>query len=68
MTLELQFKIKNNPYYARYLRENSNWYKILNIYNKNIFVCDFNNRDYFFLKETINSEFYKQNTYNKLGG
>ena len=43
-------------------------FKILNIYNKNIFVCDFNNRDYFFLKETINSEFYKQNTYNKLGG
>lgn len=30
MTLELQFKIKNNPYYIRYLRENSNWYKILN--------------------------------------
>ena len=43
-------------------------FKILNIYNKNIFVCDFNNRDYFFLKETINSEFYRQNTYNKLGG
>lgn len=30
MTLDLQFKIKNNPYYIRYLRENSNWYKILN--------------------------------------
>lgn len=30
MTLELQFKIKNNPYYIRYLRENSNWYKLLN--------------------------------------
>lgn len=30
MTLELQFKIKNNPYYLRYLRENSSWYKILN--------------------------------------
>ena len=30
MTLELQVKIKNNPYYARYIRENSNWYKILN--------------------------------------
>lgn len=30
MTLEVQFKIKNNPYYLRYLRENSYWYKILN--------------------------------------
>ena len=30
MTLELQFKIKNNPNYIRYLRENSYWYKILN--------------------------------------
>lgn len=30
MTLELQFKIKNNPNYLKYLRENSIWYKILN--------------------------------------
>ena len=30
MTLEVQFKIKNNPNYVRYLRENSYWYKILN--------------------------------------
>lgn len=30
MTLELQFKIKNNPDYLRYLRENSYWYKLLN--------------------------------------
>ena len=30
MTLEIQFKIKNNPNYLRYLRENSYWYKILN--------------------------------------
>ena len=30
MTLEIQFKIKNNPYYLYYLRKNSNWYKILN--------------------------------------
>ena len=30
MTLELQFKIKNNPNYQRYLRENSVWYKELN--------------------------------------
>ena len=30
MTLDLQFKIKNNPNLQRYLRENSNWYKYLN--------------------------------------
>ncbi len=30
MTLEVQFTIKNNPYLGRYIRENSNWYKILN--------------------------------------
>lgn len=30
MTLDIQFKIKNNPNYLRYIRENSYWYKILN--------------------------------------
>jgi len=30
MTLEVQFKLKNNLYYQRYIRENSHWYKILN--------------------------------------
>lgn len=30
MSLELQFKIKNNPNYQRFLRENSAWYKELN--------------------------------------
>lgn len=30
MTLEIQFKIKNNQNYIRYLRENSHWYKLLN--------------------------------------
>lgn len=30
MALELQFKIKNNPNYQRYLREHSYWYKELN--------------------------------------
>ena len=30
MTLDIQFKIKNNQHYIRYLRENSYWYKILN--------------------------------------
>ena len=30
MTLDIQFKIKNNPNYQKYIRENSYWYKILN--------------------------------------
>ncbi len=29
MTLDIQFKVKNNPYYQRYIRENSIWYKLL---------------------------------------
>ncbi len=30
MILDLQFKIKSNPNFQRYIRENSNWYKNLN--------------------------------------
>lgn len=30
MELDIQFKIKNNPNYLRYIREYSEWYKILN--------------------------------------
>ena len=30
MSLELQFKIKNDKNYLRFLRENSHWYKYLN--------------------------------------
>ena len=30
MTLELQFKLKSNPLYIKYLHENSHWYKTLN--------------------------------------
>lgn len=30
MILPLQFKIKENPYYMRYLRSHSYWYKLLN--------------------------------------
>lgn len=36
MTLEIQFKIKNNPHYLQYIRENSYWYKLLNR-NANLF-------------------------------
>ncbi len=30
MTLDLQFKLKSNPMYLKYLHENSYWYKVLN--------------------------------------
>lgn len=30
MNLKTQFVIKNNPYLARYLHENSHWFKIIN--------------------------------------
>lgn len=30
MTLDVQFKIKNNPMLQKYIRENSYWYKNLN--------------------------------------
>lgn len=30
MILPIQFKIKNNPNYVRFLRSNSHWYKYLN--------------------------------------
>ena len=29
MNLDIQFKLKSNPNYIRYIRENSHWYKIL---------------------------------------
>ena len=30
MTLDVQFKLKSNPLFIKYLHENSYWYKILN--------------------------------------
>ncbi|MDD2377965.1 MAG: YlbE-like family protein [Bacilli bacterium] len=30
MTLDIQYKLKSNPLYIKYLRENSFWYKLLN--------------------------------------
>lgn len=30
MSLDIQFKIKSDPNYQKYIRENSNWYKLLN--------------------------------------
>lgn len=39
MDLNLQYKIKSNPNYIRFLRENSNWYKYLN--RKTTYFNDF---------------------------
>ena len=30
MSLDIQFKLKDNPDYLKYLRKNSWWYKVLN--------------------------------------
>lgn len=30
MRVEVLLKLKENPLYTKYIRENSNWYKILN--------------------------------------
>ena len=40
MNLDLQFKIKNNPHYKQFLRENSYWYKELNRNPDRIRVLD----------------------------
>ena len=39
MNLELQYKIKSNPNYVKFLRENSYWYKYLN--RSQIYFNDF---------------------------
>ena len=30
MTVEIQMKLNSNPFFKKYIRENSEWYKILN--------------------------------------
>ena len=30
MVLDLQYRIKSNEYYLKFLRQNSHWYKLLN--------------------------------------
>lgn len=30
MRFEVQLKLRENPLYAKYIRENSHWYKVLN--------------------------------------
>ncbi len=55
MDLSLQYKIKSNPNYIRFLRENSNWYKYLN-----------RNPLYFFVFEKEMKTKYKLTTQDKL--
>lgn len=40
MSLEVQFKIKNNPNNLRFLRENSHWYKYLNRDSNNLKIFE----------------------------
>ncbi|MGI6324512.1 MAG: YlbE-like family protein [Bacilli bacterium] len=46
MQLGLQFKIRANPTYQRFLRENSHWYKILNRHPElfNHFISEMKNQ------------------------
>lgn len=50
MNIDVQYKIKSNPMYQRFLRENSIWYKYLNrdSDNFNSFISDM--RDKYELK------------------
>ena len=36
MTIEVQYKLKSNPLYIKYLREHSYWYRTLNRYPESI--------------------------------
>lgn len=55
MSLDLQFKIKKNPNYIRFLMENSYWYKYLN-----------RNDNYFKLFESEVKEKYKLRSTDKI--
>ena len=52
MSLELQFKIKNNPNYLRYLREHSYWYKELNRNPKNFLLFEEKVKEDYILRPT----------------
>ena len=52
MSLDIQFKIKNNPYYIQYLRENSYWYKILNRTPESFKEFEGKAKEYFSLRPT----------------
>lgn len=40
MSIELQYKLKENPNYLKYLKENSYWYKYLNRSNSYLKLFD----------------------------
>ena len=40
MTLDVQFKLKTNPYILKFLHENSHWYKYLNRNPKSIYELE----------------------------
>lgn len=59
---EKVFKIKNEQTYIQLMypciiiktkNKRSNLFRIFNIYNRNIFVCDFKNQNYFWLNEYL---------------
>ena len=50
MGIDLQFKIKNNPYYLEYLRQNSYWYKYLNRNPESFKTFEEAAREYFKLR------------------
>ena len=52
MTLETQFKIKNDKYYQRFIREYSSWYKILNRYPENFKFFEDKVREVYKLRPT----------------
>lgn len=60
MNLAVQYKLKTNPNYIKYLRENSNWYKYLNRNNFNFKYFEENmKKDYKLNMEDKINEFSK---------
>lgn len=52
MTLDIQFKLKSNQNYIRYLRENSYWYKQLNRHPETFKVFEEQVKDHYGLRPT----------------
>ena len=47
MTIDTQIKIRSNPYFYRYLRDNSSWYKALNRDPNNIKLMEVEMKKYY---------------------
>lgn len=52
MTLDLQFKFRNNPNYLKYLREHSYWYKYLNRDPNSFKIFENEVKEYYKLRPT----------------